>query len=63
MIVYTLHSHACMFENPLSCHYFFKMTSELTTQDLEMLLSMEIKLRLLDTEGINIPEQPPPIPK
>ena len=39
------------------------MTSELTKQDLEMLLSMEIKLRLLDTEGINIPEQPPPIPK
>lgn len=39
------------------------MTSDLTKQDLEMLLSMEIKLRLLDTEGINIPEQPPLIPK
>ncbi len=40
-----------------------QMTSELTKTDLEMLLSMEIKLRLLDTEGITIPEQPPPIPK
>ena len=39
------------------------MTSELTKTDLEMLLSMEIKLRLLDTEGITIPEQPPQIPK
>ena len=40
-----------------------QMTSELTKTDLEMLLSMEIKLRLLDTEGITIPEQPPQIPK
>ena len=39
------------------------MTSELTKSDLEMLLSMEIKLRLLDTEGVAIPDQPPPIPK
>lgn len=39
------------------------MTSEETKRDLETLLSMEIKLRLLDTEGINIPETPPPIPK
>ena len=39
------------------------MTSELTKQDLEMLLGMEIKLRLLDTEGVEIPENPPPIPK
>lgn len=40
-----------------------QMTSEETKRDLETLLSMEIKLRLLDTEGINIPETPPPIPK
>ena len=38
------------------------MTSELMKQDLETLLTMEIKLRLLDTEGITIPETPPPIP-
>jgi len=39
------------------------MTSDLTTDDLEILLSMEIKLRLLDIEGISIPEEPPTIPK
>ena len=31
-------------------------------QDLETLLTMEIKLRLLDTEGITIPENAPPVP-
>lgn len=40
-----------------------KMVSKETKNDLEMLLSMEIKLRLLDTEGVDIPENPPPIPK
>lgn len=39
------------------------MASDLTKQDMDMLLSMEIKLRLLDTEGVTIPENPPPIPK
>lgn len=39
------------------------MTSKETTNDLETLLSMDIKLRLLDTEGVDIPENPPPIPK
>jgi hypothetical protein len=38
------------------------MASDQTKQDLEILLGMEIKLRLLDTEGITIPETPPPIP-
>jgi engulfment/cell motility protein 1 len=41
---------------------FFKMTSELTTQELDILLSMEIKLRLLEIEGVTIPEDAPPIP-
>ncbi|KAK8763544.1 hypothetical protein V5799_033835 [Amblyomma americanum] len=40
-----------------------KMVSKETKNDLETLLSMEIKLRLLDTEGVDIPESPPPIPK
>jgi len=40
-----------------------KMESSLTRHDLDMLLSMEIKLRLLDTEGVSIPEEAPPIPK
>ncbi|XP_055955461.1 engulfment and cell motility protein 1 isoform X2 [Patella vulgata] len=39
------------------------MTSRKTEADLETLLSMEIKLRLLDTEGITIPKNPPPMPK
>lgn len=45
--------------------FFFsgnKMTSKETENDLETLLSMDIKLRLLDAEGIDIPQDPPPIP-
>lgn len=38
------------------------MTSEDMKKDLESLLDMEIQLRLLDTEGITIPNSPPPIP-
>lgn len=38
------------------------MLSKETENDLETLLSMEIKLRLLDAEGIDIPQDPPPIP-
>ncbi|XP_008553122.1 engulfment and cell motility protein 1 [Microplitis demolitor] len=40
-----------------------KMTSKETENDLETLLSMDIKLRLLDAEGIDIPQDPPPIPE
>lgn len=39
------------------------MTSKITENDLETLLSMDIKLRLLDAEGIDIPQDPPPIPE
>ncbi|XP_071092099.1 engulfment and cell motility protein 1-like [Haliotis cracherodii] len=39
-----------------------EMTSSQTNQDLETLLSMEIKIRLLETEGITIPTEAPPIP-
>ncbi|OQV21363.1 Engulfment and cell motility protein 2 [Hypsibius exemplaris] len=38
------------------------MTSPLATQDLKDLLTWEIKLRLLDTEGIAIPEKTPKFP-
>jgi hypothetical protein len=31
-------------------------------KDLNMLLDMEIRIRLLDAEGIAIPNEPPPIP-
>ncbi|XP_050701797.1 engulfment and cell motility protein 2-like [Eriocheir sinensis] len=39
-----------------------RMPSPQTTADLEMLLNMEIKLRLLDAEGVTIPQQQPEIP-
>lgn len=39
-----------------------KMRSKETEKDLDTLLSMEIKLRLLDAEGVTIPQDPPPIP-
>jgi len=39
-----------------------QMDSPLMQSDLDILLTMEIKLRLLDTEGITIPSTPPPIP-
>jgi len=38
------------------------MTSKRAESDLETLLSMDIKLRLLDAEGVDIPQDPPPIP-
>jgi engulfment/cell motility protein 1 len=31
--------------------------------DLEFLLSMNTKLRLLDVEGLDLPEEPPAIPR
>ncbi|XP_057700934.1 engulfment and cell motility protein 2 isoform X6 [Corythoichthys intestinalis] len=40
-----------------------EMSSDLTRSDLDTLISMEMKLRLLDLENITIPEAPPPIPK
>ncbi|XP_045608928.1 engulfment and cell motility protein 1 isoform X2 [Procambarus clarkii] len=39
-----------------------RMPSLATSRDLEMLLNMEIKLRLLDAEGVTIPQQQPVIP-
>lgn len=38
------------------------MVSKQMEEDFETLLSMEIKLRLLDTEGVDISQDPPPIP-
>lgn len=38
------------------------MISKQMEEDFETLLSMEIKLRLLDTEGVDISCDPPPIP-
>lgn len=39
-----------------------RMQSAEVDKDLDTLLSMEIKLRLLDAEGVAIPQDPPPVP-
>lgn len=39
------------------------MTSKEADNDLETLLSMEIKIRLLDAEGVEIPHHPPEVPE
>ena len=39
------------------------MVSQQKEEDLKTLLAMEIKLRLLDTEGVDISKDPPPIPE
>lgn len=38
------------------------MGSKQTRLDLEQLLTMETKLRLLELENVPIPEHPPPVP-
>jgi engulfment and cell motility protein 1 len=38
------------------------MISKQMNEDYETLLSVEIKLRLLDTEGVDISKEPPVIP-
>jgi len=51
---------------PLYVFFIFsgnRMTSKEAENDLETLLSMDIKLRLLDAEGIDIPQDPPVIPE
>lgn len=40
-----------------------EMVSKQKKEDFDTLLSMEIKLRLLDTEGVDISKDPPPIPE
>nr|XP_014347708.1 PREDICTED: engulfment and cell motility protein 1 [Latimeria chalumnae] len=52
----------CLWTDGLNALLGKEMTSELTKNDLDTLLSMEMKLRLLDLENIQIPEAPPPIP-
>jgi len=38
------------------------MVSDAAKEDLDVLLHMEIKLRLLEVEGIELPTEAPPIP-
>ena len=38
------------------------LVSQTAMDNLKMLLDMEIRIQMLDLEGITIPESPPPIP-
>uniref|UniRef100_A0A8C2TKX1 Engulfment and cell motility 3 n=1 Tax=Coturnix japonica TaxID=93934 RepID=A0A8C2TKX1_COTJA len=53
----------CLWTDGLNVLLGKEMTSERTQTDLDILLSMELKLRLLDLENISIPDNPPPVPK
>ncbi|XP_056335802.1 engulfment and cell motility protein 1 isoform X2 [Danio aesculapii] len=53
----------CVWTDGLNALLGKEMSSEFTRSDMDTLLNMEMKLRLLDLENIQIPEVPPPIPK
>uniref|UniRef100_A0A3Q2FRK4 Engulfment and cell motility 3 n=1 Tax=Cyprinodon variegatus TaxID=28743 RepID=A0A3Q2FRK4_CYPVA len=53
----------CLWTDGLSVLLGRDMSSESMRSELEILLSMEIKLRLLDLENVPIPESAPIIPK
>uniref|UniRef100_A0A8C0ILK7 Engulfment and cell motility 3 n=1 Tax=Chelonoidis abingdonii TaxID=106734 RepID=A0A8C0ILK7_CHEAB len=52
----------CLWMDGLNVLLGREMTSERTQSELDILLSMELKLRLLDLENISIPDAPPPVP-
>uniref|UniRef100_A0A6Q2YHX5 ELMO domain-containing protein n=1 Tax=Esox lucius TaxID=8010 RepID=A0A6Q2YHX5_ESOLU len=53
----------CLWTDGLSVLLGRDMSSECMRSELEILLSMEIKLRLLDLENVPIPDNAPPVPK
>uniref|UniRef100_A0A4W4EUD4 ELMO domain-containing protein n=1 Tax=Electrophorus electricus TaxID=8005 RepID=A0A4W4EUD4_ELEEL len=53
----------CLWTDGLNVLLGKEMSSESMRSELEILLSMEIKLRLLDLENVPIPDIAPPIPK
>uniref|UniRef100_A0A7N6ATT3 ELMO domain-containing protein n=1 Tax=Anabas testudineus TaxID=64144 RepID=A0A7N6ATT3_ANATE len=53
----------CIWTDGLCALLGREMGSDLTRSDLDTLISMEMKLRLLDLENITIPDAPPPVPK
>ncbi|XP_051722645.1 engulfment and cell motility protein 1 isoform X1 [Ctenopharyngodon idella] len=53
----------CIWTDGLNALLGKEMTSELTKSDMDTLVTMELKLRLLDLENIQIPDVPPPVPK
>ena len=52
----------CMWVDGINILLGKKMTSPKAQSDQELLLTMEMKLRLLDIENIPIPDQPPAVP-
>uniref|UniRef100_A0A3P8YC31 ELMO domain-containing protein n=1 Tax=Esox lucius TaxID=8010 RepID=A0A3P8YC31_ESOLU len=56
-------SQFCLWTDGLSVLLGRDMSSECMRSELEILLSMEIKLRLLDLENVPIPDNAPPVPK
>uniref|UniRef100_A0A3B1K6N0 Engulfment and cell motility 3 n=1 Tax=Astyanax mexicanus TaxID=7994 RepID=A0A3B1K6N0_ASTMX len=52
----------CLWTDGLNVLLGKEMSSEVMRSELEILLSMEIKLRLLDLENIPVPDLAPPIP-
>uniref|UniRef100_A0A8C5BR92 ELMO domain-containing protein n=1 Tax=Gadus morhua TaxID=8049 RepID=A0A8C5BR92_GADMO len=55
-------SRFCLWTDGLSVLLGRDMGSESMRSELEILLSMEIKLRLLDLENVQIPDLAPPVP-
>lgn len=53
----------CLWTDGINVLLGKEMASERTQSDLDILLSMELKLRLLDLENIPIPDDAPPVPK
>ncbi|XP_053538405.1 engulfment and cell motility protein 3 isoform X2 [Ictalurus punctatus] len=53
----------CLWTDGLNVLLGKEMSSESMRSELEILLSMEIKLRLLDLENVPIPDSAPPVPK
>lgn len=61
-ILFIAHQY-CIWTDGLNALLGKEMTSELTKSDMDTLVTMEIKLRLLDLENVQIPDVPPPLPK
>lgn len=59
--LFVLFEHASDVSNS-SVVVSIQMLSSESHEELETLLNMEMKLRLLDLENITIPETPPPVP-
>ncbi|TRY94689.1 hypothetical protein DNTS_021590 [Danionella cerebrum] len=53
----------CIWTDGLNALLGKEMTSDLTRSERDTLVTMELKLRLLDLENVLIPDVPPPVPK